>query len=151
MKFDRLEHSKKFVTCPGERFKESFHGVLGDDGYITLVSDGYIDTQRQIEADAVGADVKSIIQRALQGDMSVFRDDKAFYGDVAEMPKTYAEILNIVNQAHREFDMLPLDVKEKYNGDFDRWFSQIGTDEWLKNLGLVKDETASEQVEEKGE
>lgn len=146
---DRLEHSKKFVSNPGKRFKEEFHGVLGEDGYITLVSDGFTDTQKMIDADAVGSDVKSLIAKALAGDMSVFRADAPFYADVANMPKSYAQILNIVRDAHAEFDKLPLDIRNQFNNDFEMWFATLGTDEWFKRCGV--DLTQSNEPASDGE
>lgn len=134
---DPLEHSLKFVSNSGNRFKEDFHGVVQEDGSIELVSDGFTDTQKMIEADAVGSDVKSLIAKALAGDMSVFRADAPFYADVAEMPKTYAQILNIINEAHREFDAIPLEIREKFHNNFDEWFATLGTEDWMNKCGIV--------------
>lgn len=147
---ERLKHSLKFVSNPGKRFKEEFHGVFGEDGYITLVSDGFTDTQKLIEADAVGSDVKSLIAKALAGDVSVFRADAPFYADVANMPKTYAQILNIVRDAHAEFDKLPLNIRQNFNNDFEAWFATLGTEDWFKRSGvdINKNDTPVQPVEE---
>lgn len=148
--FDRLEHSRKFVSNPGSRFKEEFHGVLGDDGYITLVSDGFTDLQEYIEAEAVGSDIKSLINRALGGDLSVFRED-GFYADVTGIPKTYADILNLVNDAKRKFEGLPVELREKFNGDFEMFFATMGSEDWYNRLGLNKAEEKTNESEVKAE
>lgn len=139
MKFDRLEHSKKFVSNPGKRFREKFHAVYNEKGDIELVSDGFEDVKKRMRADAEGTDLPSIIARATAGDPTAFRKDKGFYGDIVDMPKTYAEVLNTVNAGREKFDSLPIEIKEKFGNSFEKWFATFGTDEWLYNHGIVKE------------
>lgn len=146
VKFDRLKHSLEFVSNSGSRFREKFHGVVLQDGTIDLVSDGFEDTYELIQADAVGADLPSIIQRALAGDVSVFRDQGAYFDSVG-MPRTYADILNLVNDGRREFDKLPVDVRAKFGFDFDRYFATIGSKDWYDKLGIGSDNLVKEEVQ----
>lgn len=148
IKFDRLEHSKKFVSSPGSRFKEEFHGVVQEDGTIELVSDGFIDWYKEIQADAVGCSVPEIVARAIQGDNTAWRKDSGFYGDVVDMPKTLAEVLNVVNDGRRQFDTLPLDIREKFDYSFEKWFATLGQESWIKNMGMIKEEPVQAPAEE---
>ena len=136
MKFDKLEHSKRFVSNPGERMKPVYHGEVQEDGSIELVLDGYEDVYKSIQVDAEGCDVPTIVARAIAGDPTAFRKDSGFYADVVDMPKTYAEILNTVNAGRNEFEKLPLDLREKFDFSFEKWFATIGNKEWYENMGL---------------
>lgn len=151
MKFDRLAHSLKFVSKAGNRFRPKYHGVVQENGDIELVFDGYEDTKKRMEADAVGTDLPSIIARATAGDPTAWRQDKGFFGDVVGMPKTYAEILNTVNDAHNKFDSLPLEVRQKFDSNFEKWFATMGTDAWYDAHGIervVKEKPVEEVKEE---
>lgn len=132
------ERSELFSCSSGSRFKKEYHGEVQADGSILLVEDRVIDTQELIEKDAIGADLPSIIQRALSGDVSVFRSDEGFYGDITNLPTSYAEVLNTVNNAKREFYNLPIEVREKFDSDFEKWFATTGSDDWLSKMGFVK-------------
>lgn len=135
-------------TNPGKRFREIFHGVVQPDGRIDLVSDGFEDTQKLIEADAVGASLPEIIERALRGDVSVFRDE-GFYGDVTQMPTTYAEILNSVNNGKAIFEKLDIETKRKFDNNFEKWFATMNSKEWFDNMGMIK--KVEESVEKESE
>lgn len=124
-------------TNAGKRFREKFHGVVQPDGRIELVSDGFEDTQKMIEADAVGASLPEIIARALRGDVSVFRDE-GFYCDVTQMPNTYAEILNSVNRGKEIFEKLDIETKRKFDNNFEKWFATMNSKEWFDNMGMLK-------------
>lgn len=152
MKFDRLKHSLKFVTNPGSRFKEQFHGVVRDDGRIELVSDGFIDIQKEIDQEAVGTSVPEIIARVTAGDPTAFREP-GFYADIVGMPKTYAEILNTVNDAKRKFELLPVEIRDKFHSSFEEWFATFGTEKWLDGMELTSKhlEKPVEVVQKEGE
>lgn len=132
------DRSKLFTCSSGDRFKREYHGEVQADGSILLVEDRVIDTYELIQKDSVGADLPSIIQRALSGDVSVFRSDDGFYADVTAFPSSYAEVLNTVNNAKREFYNLPLEIRDKFDSDFDKWFATTGSDDWLSKMGFVK-------------
>lgn len=153
-KFDKLKHSLKFVSCPGNRFKTIYKGVVQDDGSIELVVDKVEDTWKNIQIEAVGASLPEIIARATAGDPTAFRQGEPFYGDVVDMPKTYAEILNTVNDGKAAFEKMPVDVRRNFNFSFEEWFATYGSDSWFSNMGFsnpnnnvkveVKEEVKSE-------
>lgn len=135
-KFDRQKHSLKFVSNPGERFKKIYKGVVQEDGSIELVEDHVEDTWKNIQIEAVGASLPEIIARATAGDPNAFRAGTGFYGDVVDMPKTYAEILNTVNDGKAAFDKMPVEVRQKFNFSFEEWFATYGTESWFNNMGF---------------
>lgn len=140
------ERINSFVTNSGNRFKKEFVGEVQEDGSIFLRETGVIDTQKLIEQDAVGSSVPEIIARALAGDVSVVRND-GFYGDITQMPSTYAEILNTVNAAHRAFDELDVDIKSKFSFNFEQWFATINTEDWLGKMNMLPQSVVEEKKE----
>lgn len=149
-KMRAADRINKFVTAAGQRFKKEYVGELNEDGSIYLRETGVIDTQKMIEADAVGSSVPEIIARALAGDVSVVRND-GFYGDITQMPSTYAEILNTVNAAHRAFDELDVDIKSKFAFNFEQWFATMNTEEWYGKMNMMPQsvkEDVQKEVEE---
>lgn len=148
-KFDRLKHSLQFVSNPGERFKKKYKGVVLDDGRIDLVEDGVEDIWKNIQIEGVGASLPEIIARATAGDPTAFRQGTGFYGDIVDMPKTYAEILNTVNDGKAAFEKMPLEIRQKFNFSFEEWFSTYGSDSWFSNMGFANpDNNVKNEVNE---
>ena len=151
MKFDKLEHSKLFVSNPGSRYKAMYHGEVMEDGSIKLVYDGEEDISKRLQADAIGADIPSIVARATAGDPTAFRNDAGWYGDTVGMPKTYAEILNTVNEGQEKFAKLPVEVKEKFDNSFEKWFATLGQKEWFENMGFnLRSDSGPGPIEKEG-
>lgn len=76
--------------------------------------------------------VYNIIERYNQGDVSALEKIKGFYGDVTNAPKNLAEAQQILINAKKVFDSLPLDVRAKYNHSVSEFLSAVEND--AKNL-----------------
>lgn len=140
---NKIEHSKKFVSCSGERFRKQFHGEVCEDGHIELVEDEPIDMWRHIQAEGVGASLPEIVARATAGDPTAFKQGESFYGDLVGMPTTYAEILNTVNDGKARFESLPVEVREKFDFSFEKWFATLGQTSWFDAMGFNKQAVSS--------
>lgn len=134
-KFDPVKHSRKFISNSGDRFKKKYKGVVQEDGSIELVEDGVEDIWKDIQIEGVGASLPEIIARATAGDPTAFRSGEGFYGDIVDMPKTYAEILNTVNDGKAAFEKMPVEIRRKFNFSFEEWFATYGTENWFSNMG----------------
>lgn len=138
--------SLDFPTCCGSRFREDFVGKLDKEtGVISLISVGKTDLFEQIQSYKDETDLNSLIKRAENGDLSAF--SSAVFGDFTQMPETYADALNVVIEAEREFNGLPSDIKEKFNGDFHQYIVTAGSPEWLEKFGIVNSDADQEQHE----
>lgn len=146
MIFDRKKHSLMFVSNSGKRFKKRYKGVIQDDGSIELVEDGVDDIWKDIQIEGVGATLPEIVARATAGDPTAFRQGNGFYGDIVDMPKTYAEILNTVNDGKSAFEKMPLEVRQKFSFSFEEWFATYGSKDWFNKMGFV--EKAVENIKE---
>lgn len=133
----------KIVTNPGSSKHALYKPVVNEDGVIDLEVCGYEDTNELIQSYAESCDISIILANCANGDLSGLNAMKGVYGDFTEMPKTYAEMLQLQIDAKRTFDSLPVDVKNNFNNDVNQFLAVAGEKEWAKKLGL--------NVEEKGE
>lgn len=149
IKFDRKKHSRLFVTNPGTPLHKVMHGEVQDDGTIKLVVDRIEDTDEIINSQAPATRIENIMARIQAGDINLLNQKKGFYGDFTNMPKTYAEMLDLMHKGEEFFNKLPVEVKEQYNNDFGQFFANF--DEAIKKLTPQQAEKAEEIIEEKTE
>lgn len=125
IKFDRKKHSRLFVTNPGTPLHKVMHGEVQDDGTIKLVVDRIEDTDEMINAQAPATRIDNIMARIQAGDINLLNQKRGFYLDTVNMPKTYAEMLDLMHRGEEFFNRLPVDVKEQYNNDFSQFFADF--------------------------
>lgn len=152
LKYRDASRSKTFATNPGSPEKITFHGRVETDGTITLVKDGIINIQEQIDSFEPSTDIYNIINNL---GMDTLRPDTGNYFDAVDIPKSYAEMLQLFIDGEKAFEMLPVEVKQKFDNDFNQWFATAGSEEWLEKCGfgktiadVVKDEVVKEEVNE---
>lgn len=128
--------AKRFFSNIGSRFMPEYSPKIEDDGRITLVVSGKHDLQADIESHAESCDIHVIMSRFENGDVSVLSKAQGFYGDVSGAPKSYAEILQRVQDGQHLFDSLSAEQRSKFGNDFNRFFASIGTEDWFSALGI---------------
>ena len=143
MKIDRFEHSKKFISNPGNPLHPVRHGEVKDDGTIELVTDRLEDTDQIIDSYRESTEIYNIMARIESGEIGLLNQREGFFGDVTQLPKTYAEMLNLMHKGEEFFSKLPVEVKEKYNNDFNQFFADF--DNAIKEL-MPKDKEKAEEV-----
>lgn len=132
-----LRHEdEKFVTPPGEPLRPRYQPKVCDDGHIEIYVVGYEDWQEKINSYRESSDIRTIVARYENtGDPTVLDQRQGMFGDFTNLPKTYAEALQLQINSGLLFDSLPLDVRKKFDMDKNRFFAMSGTDEWRKVLG----------------
>lgn len=139
------------VSNPGNPIKPVYKPIVNKDGSITLVQDGFVNTDEEIQSyeDSVNIDV--IMARYMNGDLEALNRHVGQYGDFTDMPKTYAEVLQLQIDAKNTFMTLPAEIKERFNNDSNQFFAQSGTEEWYSKLEPLiskKEEIIKEEVKE---
>lgn len=117
-------------SCPGERWKIEYEPIVQADGTIELRESGKTDLQEFYDSQAASCDMALIISRYLNGDRSVLEQRQGAYFDATNVPSTYAEMLQTVISGQRSFEALPIEIKQRFNNDFNQWFASAGTDDW---------------------
>lgn len=124
-----------FVSASGDAYHVIFSPVIREDGTITLVPSAKDDIQQMIDSFRPSTDIAFIMQRLAAGDASVLDSRSPMFGDfVTGVPKTYAEALQLVIDGEARFNALPLEVRNKFDNDFRRWFASAGSESWLNNM-----------------
>lgn len=139
------------VSDPGSPEKEIKHGVLLKDGTIDLVVDRIENTDALIQSFAASADINNIIRRIDNGEISLLNERQGYFFDSVGMPGTYAEILNLVIQGKQVFEKLPVDVKQRFDNDFNKWFAAMDQSDFLEKSGLVRSVDTSVSSVDKSE
>lgn len=136
-KNSRVSDPNEFKTHSGDTHHVQYESRLDFDGTVKLKESGRVDIQAQINSHAGETDMAVIVNRLMMGDTSVLTTKKPMYGDFTQFPRTYAEAFDLVNRSEQAFERLSPDIKVKYDNDVQKWFSSIGTEPWLSDLGLI--------------
>ena len=67
------------------------------------------------------------------------------YADITDMPKSYIEAHNKIQKMEQNFNELPLEIRNKFDNSFTKYLAEAGSESWMKNLGLVKEPTKTEE------
>ena len=140
----KVSDPNSFVTCSGDTEHIEYAPKVMSDGSIELVVSGKTNIDEYINAQRDSTDMAYIITQIGLGNKEVLNQKTPNYGDFTEMPKTFAEALQLKIDAEEAFYDLPLDVRNKFENDFNRFFATAGTQEWYEKINPP-------QVEEKGE
>ena len=96
----------------GSPQKEKFRARYDELGRVELVPDGVDDLYAYIQSFKDSVDIHVIIDRFARGDVAALSQRQGIYADVTGMPRTYADLLNVVNDLEYKFNALPSDVRE---------------------------------------
>lgn len=130
---DRIE------TNPGNPIKQLYSGFYNERGQVELKEDGTEDTYAFIQSFAESTDIHSILRRYQNGEVDVLEKVQGFYGDITEMPKTYAEALQRIADSEKLFWSLPVDVRANFGHSFSEFLSASQDADFLDRLGVKPD------------
>ena len=127
---DRIESN------PGNPVKQLYSGAYNERGQVELKEDGTEDLYAFIQSFAESTDIHSILQRYQNGEADVLEKVQGFYGDITEMPKTYAEALQRISDSEKVFMSLPVEVRAKFGHSFSQFLAASQEDGFLDLLGV---------------
>lgn len=148
LKFPTVYDKTTRVHCnPGDPMKTIYKPQVSPDGILDLVEAGKENLNDYIQSWRDSCDINVILARYANGDVDALSKVQGAYGDFTQFPKTYAEMLNRVNQGRLLFAELPLEIREKYNHDFSQFIAAMDEpDFWeqFKPENNVKEESTVE-------
>lgn len=145
----KVSDPNTFVTNPGEGFKLEYSPIVKDDGTILLEVSGKIDLKQMINSFKDSTDMSYILKQLALGNTDVLVQRQGVYADFSQFPKTYAEVLQLRIDAEKSFYQLPLDIRQKFNNDFNMYFATAGQDEWFSKMGVSQDTEQGSAPEDK--
>lgn len=140
------KESLEFCTNPGDRFYIEKHGEVQPNGIIKLIPDKEIDLQEKYNAEFPATTIDNIL--ANSSPLDNFADDGLHGLDATQLPKTFAEFLQLQIDRKREFDRLPVEIKQKFSNDVSQYMATAGSQEWFDKLGIDFKTPAADQKEQ---
>jgi hypothetical protein len=128
----------------GSRFAPVYSLKSKTAGNVELEVVGEKDIYAEIQSHADSVDIKTIMKRYELGDESVLYKKHGQFIDVSDMPTNFADIMKTVITAENNFNSLPLEVRKQYNFSAAEYIADIGSERWLKILGIESNEKAKE-------
>lgn len=130
----KVSDCNSFASNVGEKFQPVFKSSILPDGSVSLRQVDKLDIQAHLNAQREFTDMSFILARLGIGDTSVLNAKNGMYGDFTKMPKTMAEFMQLAIDGQNTFNHLPLDLRAKYDYNYTKWLSEVGTDSWLSNM-----------------
>ncbi len=126
----------RIQSHPGNPIKQLYSGSYNELGQVELKEDGTEDLYAFIQSFAESTDIHSILKRYQNGEVDVLEKVQGFYGDITEMPKTYAEALQRIADSEKVFMSLPVEVRAKFGHSFSQFLAASQEDDFLDRLGV---------------
>lgn len=138
--FDTKFCSRDRVLSPsGTHIHKEYVGRYDKNGVLELVPNGETDMYAYIQSFADSVDIHVLMERYANGDTTALSRVQGVYCDVTSMPKTMAEMLNLINDGERVFNSLDVSIRDKFHHSLSEWLAQAGSPDWLDKMGLVAD------------
>lgn len=133
---------------PGDPVKIIYSPRYDDHGVLDLVATGREDLYEYIQSHKESTDIHVLLDRFAAGETDVLQRMQGFYGDVTDMPKTYAEVLNAVITGEEAFARLPVDVKQRFDNSFAVWLAAMDKPDFAQRMGYDPKQMTDQQVQD---
>jgi hypothetical protein len=139
MQFSTQYDARDRVFCnPGDPIHITYAGRYDEKGRVVLEESGRENIYDQIQSHAESCDIHVLMKRYLNGDATALSQAQGQYLDATHFPKTYADMLNFVNDQERAFMALPADVREKFGNSFTEYLAASCEPDFLDRLGIER-------------
>ena len=132
---------------PGTPIRQLYSGSYNERGQVELKEDGTENLYDFIQSFAESTDIHAIMRRYQNGEVDVLEKVQGFYGDITEMPQTYAEALQRIADSEKVFMSLPVDVRAKFGHSFSEFLAASQDSDFLDRLGVKPTEPVAPPVE----
>lgn len=129
----------RISSNPGSPIHITYAGHYDEKGRVVLEESGRENIYDQIQSHAESCDIHVLMKRYLNGDVTALSQAQGQFLDVTQFPKTYADMLNFVNEQERAFMALPADVRAKFGNSFTEYLAASGEPDFLDRLGIKKE------------
>lgn len=119
-----------------------------------LVKTGETDVYALIQSRLDETKIENIIKRATYDPTALGNQNwqtSETMTDISDVPTNYHEWYGRIKDAEAEFDKLPVEVKNKWDNDAEKYIMAYGTAEWADKMGLLKKKEPDEKPAEKKE
>lgn len=128
---------KEFVTPSGDKIQMEHTPHMGKDGRRRLVKDNPKPIYEMIQAHRESCEIERVVKRAMNGDTSVLNAIEGQYIDITGAPKSLAEAQQIIINAKRDFELLDVETRKKFDNNVEVFIAEAGSKEWCDKLGIT--------------
>ena len=137
---------KRFFSDPGSPLHVLYAPKVNADGSVDLVESGVENIREYIQSFERSTDLSVILARVGAGETQLLYQRPGSYGDFTQLPSTYAEALQLQIDSNNLFKSLPVEVKNKFDNDPNKFFAQSGTKEWFEKIEVVLPKEVKDMV-----
>lgn len=142
----QFDPHNRYLQPVGNRVHNLRQGRFDDSGIFVLDIAGSEDIYDMIQSHAASVDIHVILDRFRRGDIDALGDPaRSVFADIADMPRSYAQLLNLVADGERAFMSLPVDERAKFDHSFAQWLMSF--DKSIENSSSAA-AGASDQAQE---
>lgn len=128
---------RKRNHCPnGNPVQNEYQYEIDNYGRKVLRKCGETNLYETIQSSLEETKIENILARAIAGDNSVFRPE-GIYADVSTIPTNMIEARKAIQKMENLWKEVPNNIKAKYNMDMDEFIAKSGTEDWMKDMGLL--------------
>lgn len=137
----------RIQSNPGNPIKQLYTGSYNERGQVELCENGSENLYDYIQSFAETTDIHAILRRFENGEVDILEKVQGFYGDITEMPKTYAEALQRISDSEKVFMSLPVDVRAKFGHSFSEFLAASNDADFLERLGVQVEKPVTPEPE----
>lgn len=142
-----IDRKNKPISNSGNKTRPNYKPTYDSNGKYKLEESGVINSYDDIQSFHDTCDLQQIIAKYnMTGNADLLNERHGFYMDITEFPQTYAEMQNQMINAENEFNLLPKNIKERFNNNVREFFAEIGSDKWVEKLEINSPEIVNKDV-----
>lgn len=134
---------KRINSETGSPYDLTYGYEINKYGQKELIITGETDRYAKIQESLEETKIENILKSVAMGDMSHMRPD-GIYADLTEVPNNLIEARRQMNKLENLWNELPKEIKQKYNWSVEEFIGASGTENWLKDMGILKEEPKAE-------
>lgn len=130
-----INREVKYIANSGSKTRPDYKPTYGKDGKYKLAESGIINSYDDIQSYHDVCDLQQIIAMYnMTGNPDLLNKRHGFYMDITDFPETYAEMQNQMIMAENEFNLLPKEIKEKFNNNVREFFAEMDTEKFNEKI-----------------
>ena len=149
---------ERHASPTGNGHEPEYEYKVTDEGR-ELIKTGETDIHALIQSRLDETKIENIIKRATYDPTTLGSQDwqtSETMTDISDAPTNYHEWYGRIKEAEAEFDKLPVEVKNKWDNDVEKYIMAYGTEEWADKMGLKQNAqeskaAATEKIVQEGE
>lgn len=143
----------RHTSLTGDGHEPEYEYKVTDEGR-ELVKTGETDVYALIQSRLDETKIENIIKRATYDPTTLGSQEwmtSRTMTDISDMPTNYHEWYGRIKDAEAEFEKLPVEIKNKWDNDVEKYIMAYGTEDWADKMGILPKADDTTQQNESNE